>query len=469
MALWEIGAFGSRQMRVSCEFRSAGQGTVFINMAMKQIYHRRRARLFEDIGRDAIAIVPNPDVSFRNQDVEYPFRAHSDVLFLSGFAEPQVLLVLLNHRGRHRFVVFCRPKNAHEEMWMGRRAGCEGAIAQYGADEAYPIDKVDEILPGLMDGCERIYLTTGVHPQLDRKILKWMDGLRSRARAGVGAPDALLSLDPFLHEYRLLKDDTEIAFMREAAVISVTAHERLMRRCRVGMMEYEIEAEIIHECLSKGSRNQAYPSIVATGANACTLHYTDNAARLKDGDLLLVDAGAEYHGYAADITRTIPVNGRFSNDQRALYELVLKAQTAAIAQVRPGRRWDAPHRAAVREITRGLIRLGILAGDERDLIKNNACQPYFMHKTGHWLGLDVHDVGAYKVKGVWRKLVPGMVLTVEPGIYIPPGTEGVDERWWGMGIRIEDDVLVTGLGHEVLTGRLAKTVEEIETLMLDKS
>ncbi len=320
-------------------------------------------------------------------------------------------------------------------------------------------------MPGLLEGRRRLYYETGRDPAFDERILSCLGRLRGRARSGLSAPEAVVALDGLLHERRLIKDRSEIAALRRAMQVSVEAHHRLMRRCRPGLREYVLEAELLHAFMEGGCRSPAYPSIVAAGRNACILHYTDNDAELADGDLLLVDAGAEYAGYAADITRTIPVNGRFSPAQRAIYELVLAAQLAAIREVRPGRRWDAPHRAAVRVITKGLVGLGLLDGDPAELVRSEAYKGYFMHKTGHWLGLDVHDVGAYKVDGRWRVFEPGMVLTVEPGIYIADDREDVDARWRGIGVRIEDDVLVTPDGHEVLTAGAVKEVEAIETLM----
>lgn len=428
-------------------------------------YAARRRRLCADMGPGSIAILPTAPTSRRNQDTEYPYRAGSDFLYLTGFHEPESVMVLLPGQRRNRYVLFCRPRNPEQEVWTGRRTGCEGAVAVYGADEAYPIDEFDRLVPDLIKGCDRVYYNTGLDESLDRKIIAWLQGLRAQGRAGVAAPNDLCSLDPLIHERRLIKDKQEIGLMRRAAEVTVAAHHRLMRACRPGQMEYELEAELLHEFTRHGCRSPAYPSIVAGGDNACILHYTDNDSRLQDGDLLLVDAGAEHAGYAADITRTVPVNGRFSADQKALYEVVLRAQLAAIKQVRPGRHWDAPHRAAVREITRGLRALGILKGDEKSLIRDHAYRPFFMHRTGHWLGIDVHDVGAYKVDGEWRMLEPGMILTVEPGIYIAHGTKGVDRRWWGMGIRIEDDVMVTDDGHDVLTAGVVKTVSEIEAMM----
>ncbi len=431
------------------------------------VYARRRRGVLSDMGKEAVLVLPTAPTALRNGDVEHPYRFDSDFHYLTGFSEPEAILVLAPGRREGRYVLFCRPRDAESERWTGRRAGLEGAREVYGADEAYSIDDFDEVLPRLLSGRRRLYYETGRQADLDERILACLERLRRRARSGVSAPDEIVGLSVLLHERRLIKDADEIAAMRRAAEISVAAHHRLMRRCRPGLREYELEAELVYEFISGGCRRPAYPSIVASGPNACILHYTENMAGLADGDLLLVDAGAEFEGYAADITRTIPVNGRFNTSQRAIYELVLAAQQAAIREVRPGRRWDAPHRAAVRVVTRGLRDLGLLSGDVDELVRNESYKPFFMHKTGHWLGLDVHDVGAYKLDGRWRRLEPGMVLTVEPGIYIAEGMEGVDPRWWGIGVRIEDDVLVTDDGHDVLTSAAVKTVDAIEALMAE--
>ncbi len=431
----------------------------------QSVYQRRRRQMIKSLPRDSLLILPTATVSRRNNDVEYPFRADSDFLYLSGFQEPEAILVLLPGRREGEYVLFCRPRDIGKEIWNGRRAGLEGACREYLADVAYPIDDFDQCLPELLAGRRRVYAASGSDEAFDHRLLSALRRLRQQARAGVAAPVELFALDDLLHERRLRKDRSEIAALKEAARVSVSAHHRLMRHCRPGLKEYVLEAELMHEFMRAGCRSPAYPSIVAGGENACILHYTENNARLNDGDLLLVDAGAEYAGYAADITRTIPVNGCFTAPQRAIYELVLAAQQAAIREVRPGRRWDAPHRAAVRVITRGLCALGILKGEPAKLIRDEAYKPFFMHKTGHWLGLDVHDVGAYKVAGSWRPLEAGMVLTVEPGIYIAAGTKGVARRWWGIGVRIEDDVLVTAKGHEILTAAAVKNVADIEAMM----
>lgn len=317
-----------------------------------------------------------------------------------------------------------------------------------------------------MENCRRLYYPMGCYADFDVKVLEWMNHLRGRSRVGISLPNEISPLEHTVHEMRLIKSEAELAAMRRAAEIAVLAHQRAMKMCRAGMMEYQLEAEILHEFIQHGSRSPSYPSIVGGGANACILHYIDNNNVLKDGDLVLIDAGCEYDYYASDITRTFPVNGQFSKEQKAIYQLVLKAQLAAIAKIRPGAHWNELYDVTVQIITEGLMQLGILKGKSLDrLIADGDFRKFYMHKAGHWLGMDVHDVGSYKVDDLWRELEPGMVTTVEPGIYIPAGSGGVEERWWNIGVRIEDDVLVTATGHEVLTQGAPKTVEEIETLM----
>ena len=436
---------------------------------MKTAEHkRRRRRLAAVMAPGSIAVFPAADESVRNRDVHYPFRQDSDFFYLTGFPEPQALGVLVPGRKEGELVLFCRPRDPEKELWEGVRAGVEGALEHYGADEAHPIDELDEILPKLMEDRERIYYPAGADPELDRRLMEWIGVTRGKARAGVCAPTELVVLERLLSEQRLIKSKAELAVMRRAASISADAHRRVMRICRPGMWEYQLEAELVQECASRGGRFQAYPPIVGSGANACVLHYVDNRHQLKDGDLVLVDAGCELEGYASDITRTFPVNGRFTSPQRELYELVLAAQQAAIRKAVPGNRWDDPHKAAVRTLTAGLVELGILEGGKQavpKLVKEEKYKPYFMHRTGHWLGMDVHDVGEYKVEGKWRRLEPGMVLTVEPGLYIPADRTEVPEPYRNIGIRIEDDVLITGEGNEILSVRAPKAVEDIESWM----
>jgi Xaa-Pro aminopeptidase len=428
-------------------------------------FKRRRRQLMRMMGAGSIAILPTAPQAVRNRDVHHPFRPDSDFYYLTGFPEPEAVAVLIPGRPQGEFILFCRERDPKKEQWDGARAGQDGAIASYGADDSFPITDLDDILPRMLEQCERVFYAMGCNPELDKKLGEWVNAIRCQSRSGLHGPVEFLALDHFLHDMRLYKSRSEIAVMRRAAAISAAAHSRLMREVRPGMAEYELEAAFAHACAVQGARHQAYPSIVGGGNNACVLHYVDNRDLLKDGDLVLVDAGCELDCYASDITRTFPINGRFSDAQRALYELVLEAQLAAIDKARPGNHWNDPHDAAVRVLTRGLVKLGLLKGRPSQLLKDRAYTKFYMHRTGHWLGMDVHDVGDYKVDGHWRELEPGMVLTVEPGLYIPRGTRGVAKQWRGIGIRIEDDVLVTKGEPEVLTAAVPKTVAEIEALM----
>jgi len=429
------------------------------------IYSRRRKRLMQAMGNDSIAILPATSVKVRNRDVEYPYRPDSDFFYLTGFHEPESIIVLLPGRRSGEFLLFCREHDPETALWNGTMTGLEGACNLYGADDAFPIEDMDDIMPALLEDRKRVYYTMGSQPEFDHHFTEWLGQVKDKSRSGVTPPGEIIVLEHLIHEMRLFKDRHEVSAMRHAANISASAHIRAMRYCRPDMMEYQLEAEIIHEFMANGCREPAYPSIVGGGANGCTLHYISNDCALKDGDLVLIDAGAEYQGYAGDITRTFPINGHFSPAQKDLYELVLKAQLAAIDKVRPGNHWNDPHLAAVRVLTRGLIKLGILKGEYRSLIKNQAYRRFYMHRTGHWLGMDVHDVGDYKVDGIWRLLEPGMTLTIEPGLYIPAGSKGVAKKWWGIGIRIEDDVLVTRNGCDILSKAAPKTVSDIETIM----
>jgi Xaa-Pro aminopeptidase len=431
-------------------------------------FPKRRKRLMDMMGNESIAIVPTAPVRIRNRDVEYPFRPDSDFYYLTGYVEPEAVAVLIPDRHNGEYVLFCRENDPVMEIWNGHRAGLEGAREICGADDAFPIEDLDEILPGLLEDRERIFYTMGSDSKFDERVLKWVNEVRSRIRTGVNAPDEFISLTHILHDMRLYKSRSEIAAMRKAAKISAAAHKQAMRVCRPGLMEYQIEAELVYEFTQRGARASAYPSIVGSGANSCILHYTENSSVLKDGDVLLIDAGSEYDSYASDISRTFPVNGSFNNEQRAVYKIVLEAQLAAIEQVQPGNHWNDPHKAAVRVITEGLVDLGILKGKTRQLIKDQEYTTYYMHRTGHWIGMDVHDVGDYKLDGEWRMLEPGMVMTIEPGLYFPANTKGLAKKWWNIGVRIEDDVLVTKDGHEVLSKDAPKTITEIEALMANE-
>ena len=414
---------------------------------------------------NSIAIIPSAREQLRSRDTEFHFRQDSDFYYLSGFSEPDAVLVLIPGRRHGQFVMFCREKDPDMELWNGDRAGPDGACADYGADDAFPVGDIDDILPGLIEGRERVYYSMGRSAGFDRQIMGWVNSIRSKEAAGAVPPGEFNDLNHMLHDMRLSKSAAELRLMRRAADITARAHQRAMRQCRPGMYEYQLEAELQHEFLTSGARHPAYLSIVGSGANGCTLHYVANSAKMRDGDLVLVDAGCELDYYAADVTRTFPVNGRFSPPQRALYELVLRAQEAAIAEIRPGNHWNQPHDASVRVITAGLVQLGLLRGKVANLIKRKAYRDFYMHRVGHWLGLDVHDVGDYRVGGEWRLLEPGMVMTVEPGIYVAPQNRKVAAKWRGIGIRIEDDVVVTRDGCEVMTAKAPKTVEEIEALM----
>jgi Xaa-Pro aminopeptidase len=433
-------------------------------MINRKEFSRRRRQLMRMMGRESIAIIPAAPERLRNRDVEYPYRPDSDFYYLTGFGEPEAVAVLAPGRQYGEYLLFCRERDPKMETWTGRRAGTQGAIEAFDADDAFPISDIDDVLPGLLESRERVYCTMGTYPDFDKRVLEWVNRIRQGARTGSRTPDKFIALEHLLHDMRLYKSRSEIRVMRTATGTACRAHRRAMQICKPGMHEFEIEAELLHE-FRRAGMVPAYPSIVGGGANGCVLHYTENSGRLDDGDLLLIDAGAEYDCYASDVTRTFPVNGRFSASQKALYEVVLAAQAAAIRQVRAGNHWNAPHVAAVRALTRGLIGLGLLKGKPAGLIKQEAYRRFYMHRTGHWLGMDVHDVGDYKVGGEWRVLEPGMVLTVEPGLYIPTGSRGVARKWWGMGIRIEDDVLVTRNGPEVLSAAVPRTVADIEALM----
>ena len=426
---------------------------------------RRRKKLMDMMGDESIAIIPTASVYIRNRDVEFPFRPDSDFYYLTGYPEPEAVAVLIPDRHHGEYVLFCRENDPVMETWNGRRAGLDGAVERYGADDAFPIGDLDEILPGLLEDRQRIFYTMGNNSTFDQRVLGWVNQVRKRARTGVSAPDEFISLNHLLHEMRLYKSRAEIAAMRKAAKISAAAHKRAMGACRPGMMEYQIEAELKYTFMKLGAREPAYPPIVGGGANSCILHYTENNQVLNDGDMLLIDAGSEYNGYASDISRTFPVNGKFTTAQCEAYELVLAAQAAAIRKIKPGNHWNEPHEAAVEVLTEGMVDFGILKGKPRQLIKDQAYTKYYMHRTGHWLGMDVHDVGDYKVEGEWRTFEPGMVMTVEPGIYLPAGSKGLAKKWWNIGIRIEDDVLVTESDHDILSKDAPKSVEDIESLM----
>ncbi|GGH89984.1 Xaa-Pro aminopeptidase [Pseudomonas fluvialis] len=431
----------------------------------KAEYARRRKALMAQMEPNSIAILPAAPVYIRNRDVEHVYRQDSDFQYLTGFPEPEAVLALIPGREHGEYVLFCRERNPERELWDGLRAGQEGAVSQYGADDAFPIGDIDDILPGLIEGRDRVYYAIGCNQEFDHRLMEWINLIRSKARQGAQPPNEFVALDHLLHDMRLYKSAAEAKVMREAAEISARAHVRAMQACRAGLYEYHLEAELDYEFRKGGAKMPAYGSIVAAGRNACILHYRENDAPLKDGDLVLIDAGCEIDCYASDITRTFPVSGSFSAEQKAIYELVLAAQEAAFKEIAPGKHWNEAHEATVRVITAGLLELGLLEGALDELIAAEAYKPFYMHRAGHWLGMDVHDVGDYKVGGEWRVLEPGMAMTVEPGIYIAVDNEQVAKKWRGIGVRIEDDVLVTRSGCEILTGGVPKSIAEIEALM----
>jgi Xaa-Pro aminopeptidase len=409
-----------------------------------------------------VAVIPTAPVRMRNRDSDYLYRFDSYFYYLTGFPEPDSVLVLLAGE-TPKSILFCRERNPERELWDGIRHGPEGARAAFGFDEAYPLAMLDERLPQLLANQPSLHYAPGADPEWDARVMNWLNRVRAQARTGVSAPAGICDVRVPLDEMRLVKDDTEIGLMRRAAAISSTAHERAMRATRPGRNEYEIEAELLYEFRRRGAQYPAYSPIVAGGANACILHYRENNARLADGELLLIDAGCELDGYASDITRTFPVNGKFSGPQRDIYELVLAAQSAAISAVKSGAAWEEPHDAAVLTLARGFVDLGLCRGSVEKVLESEDYKRFYMHRTGHWLGLDVHDAGEYKSGGEWRRLEPGMTLTVEPGCYIRPADD-VPQPFWNIGVRIEDDVAVTPSGCEILTAA-PKTVREIEALV----
>lgn len=426
---------------------------------------QRRQQLMAEIGQGNIAIIPSATVRTRNRDVDYPFRQDSDFYYLTGFNEADALAVFIPGRQQGEYILFCQEFDEKKALWEGAHAGLEGAINDHGADDSFPIDDLNDILPGLLENKNKVFYPMGRDSDLDHNLMEWITHIRSQTRSGINAPGELVSLEHTLHEMRLIKSPTEIKLMQHAIDVSAKGHIRAMQRCRAGRYEYQIEGEMIHEFIDNGLRAVAYPSIVAGGDNACVLHYTENKAVLKDGDLLLIDAGAECDHYAADITRTFPVSGVFSSEQKLLYQLVLDAQLAAMQEIKVNAPWNKAHEASVQVLTKGLVELGLLRGDVDTLIEDESYKLFYMHRIGHWLGMDVHDVGDYKINDEWRVLEAGMTLTIEPGLYIPEDCDSVDEKWRGIGIRIEDDVLVTEQGYQVLSHAIPKTIAEIEAIM----
>lgn len=415
-------------------------------------------------GDGAILVLPAAPERIRSRDTHYPYRQDSDFWYLTGCSEPEAVLVLVPGRRHGEAILFCRERDPEREGWDGPRLGPEGAVDVLGLDDAYPIGDIDEILPGLLEGRRRVYYHLGRDAEFDLKLIGWINRVRAQTRQGAQPPQEFLALGHLLDEMRLFKSAEEIALLQKAADISVEAHRAAMRAARPGLHEYALQAEVEYVFRRHGAE-PAYPSIVGAGANACILHYRANTARTRAGELVLIDAGAEYRGYAADITRTFPVTGRFSRAQRALHDLVCRAQAAALAVATPGRPYAAIHDAAVHTLVDGLLSLGLLQGSLEAVVANGDYKRFYRHKTGHWLGLDVHDVGEYQIDGASRLLEPGMVLTIEPGLYIPADDPTVAPQWRGIGIRIEDDVLITRDGHRVLTAALERSADDIEALM----
>lgn len=433
---------------------------------MKQSeFKRRRKALMSQVGEGNIAIIASASSQTRNKDVDFPFRQDSDFFYLTGFNEAEALAVFIPGREQGEYILFCQEFDEKKALWEGAHAGLEGATKEYEADDSFPISDMDEILPGMLENKNKVFYPMGRNGELDHQILEWITYLRKQSRNGVSAPGELVSLEHILHEMRLFKSAAELTLMRKAAQVSCDAHKRAMKYCKPGVYEYQVEGEIVHEFAMHGLRYVAYPSIVAGGKNACVLHYVDNQDKLKKGDLLLIDAGVECDHYASDITRTFPVSGKFNSAQKQLYQLVLDAQYAALDKIKPGLAWNEAHDASVEVLTKGLVELGLLKGRVSKLIKDEKYKEFYMHRIGHWLGMDVHDVGEYKIDNEWRLLEPGMVLTVEPGLYISQDNKKVDQKWRGIGIRIEDDVLVTKDGCEVLTDALPKEIDAIEKFM----
>jgi Xaa-Pro aminopeptidase len=432
-----------------------------------QTYARRRRQLMRMAGDDAIVVIPSAPERIRSRDTHYPYRQDSDLWYLCGFAEPEAVLVLIPGRRHGEALLFCRERDLEREGWDGPRIGPEGAVDALGMDDAYPIDDLDEILPGLLEGRSRVYYHFGRDTDFDLKLIGWLNRVRAQVRMGAQPPHEFLELGHLLDEMRLFKDREELKLMQRAADISIEAHRAAMRAAKPGIHEYELQAEL-ERVFRRHDAEPAYGSIVGAGANGCVLHYRANNALAADGALVLIDAGAEYRGYAADITRTFPVSGRFTKEQRALHDLVGEAQRAAQAQAQPGVPYEAGHIAAVETLTEGLLKLGLLKGGLEKNIAEGHYKRFYRHKTGHWLGLDVHDVGEYRLDGESRLLEPGMVFTIEPGLYISTDDKTVHEKWRGIGIRTEDDILVTKDGHKVLTDKLARSADEIEAFMAER-
>jgi len=425
-------------------------------------FSERRDLLADKVLEDSAIIVSAASVKSRISDTEYSYRQDSNFYYLSGYEEPESLILIRPNQDKERFIIFCRDRDPLREQWDGFRTGQEGVIQDYGADAAYSINSIDEIMPKLLEGAKNIYFSMSAPCGVDAKISSWVEDIRKNTRSGAEPPQNLLSLDSILHEMRLIKESDEMDLMKQAANITTEAHIRAMQSVRPGMYEYQLEAEYLYAFNKNGARSPAYNSIVGGGNNSCILHYVENNAELKDGDLVLVDAGCEYQYYASDVTRTFPVNGKFSPEQREIYSIVLEAHKQSMEQAKPGNKWNLMHEKSVEVIVEGLLSIGLLEGSRDEIIDKGEYSKFYMHRIGHWLGMDVHDVGSYKQDGDWRPLEEGMVMTVEPGIYILDSMEGVDDKWKGIGVRIEDDIAITDSGFEILTPDVPRTIEEVE-------
>ena len=429
---------------------------------MKNNFSERRLQLSNKVLDDSAIIVASALVKSRISDTDYAYRQDSNFYYLSGYEEPDSLILIRPNHDKENFIIFCRDRDPLREQWDGFRTGQDGAIQEYQADNAYSINSIDQMMPELLAGVKNIYFSMSAPCGVDLKISQWVEDIRKNTRAGAEPPHNLLSLDSILHEMRLIKEDHEMDLMKQAADITTEAHIRAMQAVTPGMYEYQLEAEYLYAFNKNGARSAAYNSIVGGGNNSCILHYVENNAELKDGDLVLVDAGCEYKYYASDVTRTFPVNGKFSPEQKEIYSIVLEAHKQSMEQAKPGNKWNLMHEKSVEVIVEGLLDLGLLKGTKDQVIENGDYSKFYMHRIGHWLGMDVHDVGGYKQDGDWRDLEKGMVMTIEPGIYILDSLEDVDDKWKGIGVRIEDDIVVTESGFEVLTPNVPRTIEEVE-------
>lgn len=434
-------------------------------MLPQSIFKERRQQLFANMLPNSIAVLFTAPEHLRNGDEYFTFRPNSDFYYLTGFNEPEAVAIFLKTDGQEKFILFNRVRDPHFEQWFGYRLGQTGAIEQLGADEAHAVHSLNEKMPILLSQAKYLYYAFGRYPQYDQQLDQWLYEIRSQIRSGLNAPYQIINIESILHEMRLIKSAEEIELIEKSASINAEAHLRAMKLCQTGRYEYEIEAELIHEFTRQNAREETFGTIIASGKNSCILHYRANDRQICSGDLVLIDSGCEYFYYGSDMTRTYPADGKFSAEQKMIYELVLRMQAAGLACMKPGNPWNQAQTAAIRVLTEGLCDLGLLKGSVDGLIEQEAYFPFYMHRFSHWLGLDGHDVGSYKVEGQWRLLQPGMTLSAEPGLYIKAGMENVDKRWWNIGVRIEDMVLITKAGHRLLTAEMPKEIDAIEQSM----